>query len=88
MGMYFVEQSLRQVVGIHRLGLCMEVDDDPMAQHRQGDGADVFSGDRMATMQGGSCFASEYEKLRCPRSRPPIDHLFHILGGRRIRKKD
>jgi len=77
----FVEQPLDDILGAHALGLGLEIGADTMAQHRNGDFANVVDGDRESAVHGGECLAAVNQELPRPRPGAPIDQLAHEVGG-------
>src|SRR4051812_13961800 len=53
-GLPQVRQDVRDdVIGLHVLGLALEVEDQAVSQRRRGDGADVLAGDVIAVVEDG-----------------------------------
>ncbi len=77
-----VEQSVDDVVGGDAVALGGEVHDEPMAQHRLGQGADVFHGHVRPAMNQRPGLRAEDQELRRPRTGAPGQLLADEIRAR------
>ena len=76
-----LDDPLNDAVGRHPLAFGREADDDPMPQHRAGEGLDVFHRHMAAALQERTCLGADDQKLHGPRPRAPGELVTDKVGG-------
>ena len=87
---YLLEQLKKHLVRIDSLGLCLEIEDDPMAHGWQEHASYVFKTDIKSTVQQGACLCCECQRLRSTRAAAPAQLLLRDWQSKfssRVRRK-
>ena len=79
MNLNFVDEALCETLGAYSLCLCVEINNDAVTEHGECDAANIVGRNRVPSVQSGSRFAGEYEKLRGSRASAPTDHILYVI---------